>query len=90
MEVLVDKEYNNLVFVVETFHKENCGLERKEYAILGQKELTKGQFGLAMNMYLGKEVRFKEFMKKHWKSFGVKEDEPSEEESFTQTPVEEI
>lgn len=73
MEGLVEEKYNHLVDTVERFYERNKNLERRDYAILGQKELEKMQFGLAMNKYLGKSVNYKEFMAKRWKDFGIKD-----------------
>jgi RNA ligase len=74
MEQFVDKAYNHLVDTVERFYERNKALERKDYAILGQKELTRHQFGLAMRRYLNQEVNYKDFMLAKWKEFGVKDD----------------
>ncbi len=74
MELFVDKTYNHLVDSVEKYYEENKHLERKEYAIKGQKELPDSNFfGLAMMKYLGKEVNYKDFMVKRWKEFGIKD-----------------
>lgn len=74
METFVEEKYNHLVDVVERFYERNKDLERKDYAILGQKELNKLQFGLAMSKYLGKDFSYKEIMKKRWKEFGLKDE----------------
>jgi len=74
MEEFVEEKYNHLVDTVERFYERNKGLERKDYAILGQEELTKLQFGLAMAKYLGREYSYKEVMKKRWKEFGFKDE----------------
>jgi T4 RnlA family RNA ligase len=74
MEEFVEVRYNHLVDVVERFYERNKELERKDYAILGQKELEKSQFGLAMSKWLGKDFSYKEFMKKRWKSYGLKDE----------------
>jgi RNA ligase len=84
MELKVDQIYNHAVDQVERFYERNKHLERKEYAILGQQEFT-GQlrrgFGLAMSKYLGHEVNYKEFLRKHYKEFGIKDDpEPTGDE----------
>lgn len=80
MEAFVEGKYNHMVDVVERFHERNKGLERKEYAILGQKELDRSFFGLAMQKYLGKDVDYKAFMKKNWKNYGLKDREVDEDE----------
>ena len=74
MEQRVEKIYNHLVNVVETYYKDNKDLDRKSYAVKGQQELTGLQFKLAMDKYLGRDVSYKEFMKKRWKEFGIKEE----------------
>lgn len=74
MEEKVSKIYHDMVHSVETFHKDNKHLERKEYAIKGQKELSKLHFGLAMRMYLGHDIDYRETMIKHRKDFGIKDD----------------
>jgi RNA ligase len=74
MEKFAEGVYNHTVDQVERFYERNKGLERKDYAILGQQELDKKIFGLAMSKYLGKEVDYKAFMRKNWKQFGVAED----------------
>ena len=79
MEEFVAKHYNHLVETVDTFYETNKELERKEYAILGQKELQKMFFGLAMSKYLGRDVDYKEFMTKHWKEYGLKDQEKGDE-----------
>lgn len=77
MQTFVEHKYNHLVKSVEDFYAANKHLERKEYAILGQKELDRLAFGLAMNKYLNKPVNYKQFMADRWKEFGVK-DEPKQ------------
>jgi RNA ligase len=75
MEEKVAKIYNHLHKTLYEFYDANRGLDRKSYAILGQQELSKdGIFGLAMNLYVGKEVNLKEFMIKHYKDYGIKDD----------------
>ena len=71
MEEFAEGIYNHTVDSVEKFYAANKGLERKEYAILGQQTLDKKIFGLAMSKYLGRDVDYKEFLRKHYKSFGV-------------------
>lgn len=66
--------YNHMVDTVERFYERNKGLERKEYAILGQKELNKLHFGLAMAKYSGKAVDYRATMVKNRKDFGIKDD----------------
>ena len=73
MELFVDKEYNHMVNSVERFYETNKHLERKDYAILGQQELPRMYFGLAMSKFIGKEVDYKSFMKKNWKNYGIKD-----------------
>jgi len=80
MEVFVEGKYNHMVDVVERFYERNKEMERKEFAILGQTELDRMYFGLAMNKYVGKDVDYKGFMKKNWKSYGLKDREENENE----------
>jgi hypothetical protein len=63
-----------MVDTVERFYERNKGLERKDYAILGQKELESIHFGLAMNKYIGRPVEYKDAMVKNRISYGVKDD----------------
>ena len=74
MEKFVEIEYNKLVLTIDNFLSTNKYLERKEFAIKGQKELPKKWFGLAMNKYLGKEISFKTWMKQNWKTYNIKDD----------------
>jgi T4 RnlA family RNA ligase len=80
MEEFVEVRYNHLVDTVERFYERNKDLERKEYAILGQEELNKMQFGLAMSKYLGKSISYKEAMKKAWKHYGLKDEKVEDNE----------
>lgn len=73
MEELVSHLYNNLVKTVEDFHQHWYKEDRKTYAIAGQKYLNKREFGLAMNLYLGKEFSFREQMKKWYADYGIKD-----------------
>ncbi len=79
MEKIVDKIYNHTVDSVERFYERNKELERKEYAILGQQELDRKIFGLAMSKFIGRDVDYKEFLKKHYRDFGIT-DEVNEHE----------
>ncbi len=75
MEWKVAKIYNHLHKSVHDFYNANRGLDRKSYAILGQKQLSDdGTFGLAMNLYVGKEIDIKAFMIKHYKDYGITDD----------------
>jgi T4 RnlA family RNA ligase len=75
MEQIVGKAYNGTVEHVESFHRHNSGLSRKDYAILGQKELSKMEFGLAMQKYTGREPNYKEQVMKNFKLFVEDNDE---------------
>ena len=75
MEQIVGAAYNGTVAAVEDFHTRNAGLERKDYAILGQQELSKMEFGLAMQKYTGKEPNYKESVMKNFKLFVEDNDE---------------
>ena len=56
MEAFVEPLYTQFVHDVERFHLFNSDIDRKDYAIKGQKELSHQQFHCAMSLYLGKEV----------------------------------
>lgn len=71
MEEKVSFIYNNIIQTVESFFSENKHLSRKDYALNGQQVLNKLYFSLAMNLYIGKENNYKEFMKKKYKEFGI-------------------
>lgn len=79
MELFVEKIYNHLVASVESFYEANKDLDRKSYAILGQEQLSRDQFSLAMMKYVGKPVDYKGYMVKKWKDYGVKDDSLNEE-----------
>lgn len=74
MQEKVSVIYNEMVQTVEDFYETNKHLERKPYAIKGQKELSKLHFGLAMSKYIGKEIDYRVIMVKHRKQFGIKDD----------------
>lgn len=74
MEAFVEKKYNHMVDTVERFYERNKHMERKEYAILGQEEMERMYFGLAMMRYLGKDVDYKSFLKGKWKHLGLKDE----------------
>lgn len=81
MEKFVEEKYNHMVDTVERFYERNKHLERKDYAILGQKELDKTMyFGLAMNKYVGKSVDYKAFLKSKWKQLGLKDEAKATDE----------
>jgi len=80
MEVFVEGKYNHMVDTVERFYERNKHMERKDYAILGQSELDKGFFGLAMQKYLGNDIDYKAFLKKQWKKLGLKDEKVEAEE----------
>ena len=74
MEKFAGHHYNHMCDSVERFYERNKHLERKEYAILGQKELIRPYFGLAMMKYTGKEPNYKESIKKRWRELGLKDE----------------
>lgn len=80
----VDKIYNHMVALVEKFYEDNKHLDRKEYAIKGQADLERIYFGLAMTKYLQKPVDYKGFMKSKYKEFGIRDEEPQLEVTFTE------
>ncbi len=74
MQAKVDHIFNNMVNTVEEFYSSNKQLERKDYAVKGQTELDKRYFSLAMNLYLGKDPNYKEYLKSKYKLFGIKDE----------------
>ncbi len=74
METFVEGKYNHMVDSVERFYERNKHMERKEFAILGQEELNRMYFGLAMQRYVGKDVDYKTFLKGKWKQLGLKDE----------------
>ena len=71
MENKVIPKFNHIIKTVQDFHDANKGLERKDYAIKGQAELS-NLFSLAMGKYTGKGLTYKDFAKKHRKEiFGI-------------------
>lgn len=69
MEVYVTELVTHLLKPVEHFFNDNKNLERKEYAIKGQKELRKDQFTLAMAKYSGKDIDYKEYIARNYKEY---------------------
>lgn len=86
MENKVRPIYNHLVETVEQFVNKNKHLERKDFAILGQKEVPKF-FGLCMASYLGKDPSFKEFAKKFRKEIFNIEDKVFDPEELKNSPI---
>ena len=78
MEKIVQGIYAKIKINVEKFYNENASLDRKSYAILAQNSIPRLYFSLTMNLFLGKENDYKDWMLKHWKDFGIKDD-PSED-----------
>jgi RNA ligase len=68
MEDMVIPKFNHLVKTVEDFYEENKGLGRKEYAIKANTEHHE-VMGLMMNLYIGRENNYKEFVIKQGMSF---------------------
>lgn len=56
------------------FHNTNKGLDRKSYAIKAQNEVPRLYFGMVMSLYLGKELKEKEWMLKNYKELGIKDE----------------
>lgn len=81
MEQRVEGIYNPFVDHVERYFERNKHLDRKDYAIKGQEELTRLEFSVAMSKYIGREVNYKEFLMGKWKAFGIKDDPIDEEET---------
>lgn len=66
----VTKLLLNVTLKVTNFFKDNCNLERKEYAIQGQAYFNdRFMFNLAMALYLGKKVDFRSSILDNYKQF---------------------
>jgi T4 RnlA family RNA ligase len=72
MEGRVRSTFLKLSKNVETFYNSNKHLERKDFAIKGQRELDAIEFSCAMNLYIGRDVDFKEVMIKQRERLGFK------------------
>lgn len=57
----VTKRFNIYLSNVNNYYLKNKHLERKDYAILGQKELNRVEFGLAMECYYNGEINMNKF-----------------------------
>ena len=67
------KIYNHMVTSVTSFYEENKHLTRKDFAIKSQSVFKEGlgYFNLTMNLYQGKEPKFKEHLISYWKQLGI-------------------
>jgi RNA ligase len=74
MQFKVNHIYNSMIAAVDNFYHENYKLERKDFAIKAKAEIDPLYFGHIMNKYLGKEIDYKAWMKKSWRSFGLKDE----------------
>lgn len=74
MEARVGPKFNAVIAMVDKYHDDNKALDRKTYAIQGQKDLPREIFSLAMSKYLGRDIDFKEWAVKHIEWFGVKDE----------------
>lgn len=79
MEEFVIRLKDDLIKSVDEYFNENKELSRKDFAILGQKTLTKDVFSLVMMKYTGKQIDYTEWLKKHYKTYGISDEEPSQE-----------
>lgn len=70
MEEKVGHLYNHTVAIVEGFHEKEKHLDRKDYAIKAKANLSDLHFPLVMNLYIGRDNNYKEWMKKKYKEFG--------------------
>lgn len=63
-------KYNHLMQKVESFYHDNQNLAKRDYAILGQKELQGVEFTLAINLFTKKcdsKQHTIDLLMKHWK-----------------------
>jgi T4 RnlA family RNA ligase len=74
MEAKVKGLYAEIDHHAVKFHAENKHLDRKSFAIKGQAEISRMYFALAMNLYLGKDTNYADWLLKHWKDFGIMDD----------------
>ena len=72
MEAQVIPIFNGIISTVESFHRWNAHLERKEYAIEAQT-VHPELIGLLMNEYLGRENDYKSFAIKNMAMFNINE-----------------
>ncbi len=75
MQKKVDHIYNSMVNEVENFYQQNKDLSRKDYALKAQQQITPLYFSRAMNLYLGKNPDYKNFLKGKWKDLGIRDEE---------------
>lgn len=68
MEAIVEEHFNHISTLVEFFYSKNKYLDRKDFSLLGQKEMGK-YFHLAMSLYLGRGISVKEYMLRSYKEF---------------------
>lgn len=81
MDEKVRAIYNRLHVNIHAFYNVHKESDRKTYAIAGQADPViqkDNTFGLVMNLYLGKEANVEEFMIKHYKDYGIKDEAPEE------------
>jgi RNA ligase len=74
MQYKVNHIYNSMIVEVENFYNENHKLDRKDFAIKAKSSVTPLYFGHVMNLYQGKSVDYKAWMKKSWRAFGLKDE----------------
>lgn len=79
MQQKVDHIYNFMVKEVEEFYDANKHLDRKDYAIKAQKEVSPMYFSRSMNKYLGKDPEYKSFLKGKYKELGFRDEKVIEE-----------
>lgn len=73
MQTKVSQIYNHMANLIESFYLQNRHLDRKSFAIKAQAEVQQLYFGQVMNMYVGKDVDYKAFMKAKYKELGFKD-----------------
>jgi len=75
MQEKVTRMYNSVVRQVEDYYSANKAKERKDYAIGAQTLSIDGVklMSLAMNLYIGRDPGFKDFLKGKYKELGFKD-----------------
>lgn len=68
IEKIINKVYNNIVYDIEKFYKDNQNLTQKDYAIKAKKEL-KDMFYLSMNLFHNKLLNYNKYIINNYTKF---------------------